>query len=418
MRVEGVYRLTYGDHEMKLRIKENILPILSYGLFVMTITHTLTHAFGNMHTSLFPILQQEFSLSYQQLGLIAAIPPLCQTILYIPAGILSDKFGSKKMTLFSMVIACAGAITASIAQDMWVLTAAISLLYINTTFYHPPSYSLVSRLFQPKDRSKALGLHGAGGTFGMAIGPISISILMGVFAFGWRQIYLFWSIPMFIGVILVFFIKSVPKEDMEIKTDSSPEQSQATKLFTISLVAFLVFNGIRNFAGSMSTAFLSVYLVSGRDWTLEMASLIIGMSLLMGIIAAPLGGFITGRFGEKRWILMTLAVSSICYGVAFLMPDTMTFVLFYLSYGFFNYLSMAAGSALMARLSPSRQRGLGYALYFLPGSIGAAIAPMIGAYIADSFGLINIFVASTLIFMSSLIMLQFGVKEGKRHEIL
>jgi MFS family permease len=223
---------------------------------------------------------------------------------------------------------------------------------------------------------------------------------------------------MFVGVILVFFIKSVPKEDVEIKTDSGPEQSQATKLFTISLVAFLVFNGIRNFAGSMSTAFLSVYLVSGRDWALEMASLIIGMSSLMGIIAAPLGGFITGRFGEKRWILMTLAVSSICYGLAFLMPNTMTFILFYLSYGFFNYLSMAAGSALMARLSPSRQRGLGYALYFLPGSIGAAIAPMIGAYIADSFGLINIFVASTLIFMSSLIMLQFGVKEGKRREIL
>jgi len=223
---------------------------------------------------------------------------------------------------------------------------------------------------------------------------------------------------MFIGVILVFFIKSVPKEDLEIKADSGAESSQATKLFTISLVAFLIFNGIRNFAASMSTAFLSVYLVNSRDWTIEIASLIIGASSLMGIIAAPLGGFITGRFGEKRWILMTLAVSSVCYGVAFLMPNTMIFVFFYLSYGFFNYLSMAAGSSLMARLTPSRQRGLGYALYFLPGSISASIAPMVGAYIADLFGLINIFVASTLILMSSLLMLQFGVKEDKRREAL
>lgn len=413
MQDERVDRLTYGDHGMELRIRENILPILSYGLFVMTITHTLTHAFGNMHTSLFPILKQEFSLNYQQLGLIAAIPPLCQTILYIPAGILSDKFGSKRMTLVSMVIACAGAITASVAQDMWTLTAAVSLLYVNTTFYHPPSYSLVSRLFQPKDRLKALGLHGAGGTFGMAIGPISISILIGIFAFGWRQIYLFWFIPMFIGVILVFFIKSVPNEDAEIKADAGPKQSQATKLFTVSLTAFLVFNGIRNFAGSMSTAFLSIYLVSGRDWAVETASLVIGTSSLMGIIAAPLGGFLTGRFGEKRWILMTLAVSSVCYGVAFLIPNTLTFVFFYLGYGFFNFLSMAAGSSLMARLSPNRQRGLGYALYFLPGSIGASVAPMVGAYIADAFGLINIFAASTLVFMSSLLMLQFGVKESK-----
>jgi hypothetical protein len=57
MQDERVDRLTYGDHGMELRIRENILPILSYGLFVMTITHTLTHAFGNMHTSLFPILK-------------------------------------------------------------------------------------------------------------------------------------------------------------------------------------------------------------------------------------------------------------------------------------------------------------------------------------------------------------------------
>ncbi|GAJ17576.1 unnamed protein product, partial [marine sediment metagenome] len=78
--------------------------------------------------------------------------------------------------------------------------------------------------------------------------------------------------------------------------------------------------------------------------------------------------------------------------------------------GFFNFLGMAANSSIMAQLTPSRQRGLGYGLFFLPGSIMGAVAPMIAAYIAENFGLINIFYASLAVYFISLSVLQFGVK--------
>jgi MFS family permease len=64
----------------------------------------------------------------------------------------------------------------------------------------------------------------------------------------------------------------------------------------------------------------------------------------------------------------------------------------------------------MAQLTPSRQMGLGYGLFFLPGSIMGAVAPMIAAYIAENFGLINIFYASLAVYFISLSILQFGVK--------
>jgi len=93
--------------------------VLSYDLIVMAITHTLTHAFQQIHTALFPILRSpdEFNLSYQQIGLIAAVPLLCQAILSIPTGLLSDRFGSKKMVLVSVVVAVLGAIIASQANN-------------------------------------------------------------------------------------------------------------------------------------------------------------------------------------------------------------------------------------------------------------------------------------------------------------
>jgi len=55
--------------------------ILNYGLTVATVTHVLTHAFTGIHTTIFGLLRDEFSLTIQQLGLIAAIPPLARAVI-------------------------------------------------------------------------------------------------------------------------------------------------------------------------------------------------------------------------------------------------------------------------------------------------------------------------------------------------
>jgi len=86
---------------------------------------------------------------------------------------LCDKFGTKKMIIFSQILSCIGSLIAGFTQNPWMFIIAISFLYLNTTFYHPASYSYVTKEFKPGDRSKALGIHGAGGTLGMAIGQLA-----------------------------------------------------------------------------------------------------------------------------------------------------------------------------------------------------------------------------------------------------
>jgi len=201
--------------------------ILSYGLLVMTATHTLTHVFQHIHLALFPVIRTEFNLSLLQLGIIAAIPPLCQALFYIPTGLLSDRFGSKKMIFVSSSVAALGSLIASQTVDPTMLTLAVSLVYINTAIYHPAAYSFTSRLFRTRDRPKVLGIHGSGGTFGIAIGPISVSILMGIFAFGWRQVYLFWFVPILLGIVAVLRIRYEPTED--VRDDTSKPYSSPLK---------------------------------------------------------------------------------------------------------------------------------------------------------------------------------------------
>ncbi len=384
--------------------------IFNYGLFVMAFTHMLTHVFVYVHTTLFPILQDEFNLSLQQLGLIAAIPALCQALLSIPAGLLSDRLGSRLMIAFALAVATGGALLASQVLTPLMLIVAVSLMYINTAIYHPASYSFVSRFFEPRSRLKALGIFGAGGTLGMALGPISITILMGVFTLGWRQVYLFWCLPLLLGIIAVLFLRSAPKDDVGVESAAGGHGTAATTLFTSSMILFLVHRAMRLMAYSMSLTFMALYLVDDRGFSGSATSTLIGLNLLVGIAGAALGGFFAVRYGEKRWLLTTLSLAYVCYSLAIFVPSNTAFALFYLSYGLLRTLGMAANAAIMARLSPGKQRGMAYALFFLPGSIMGAVAPIIAASIGDAFGLVAIFYATIVLSLLSLGVLQFGVR--------
>ncbi len=384
--------------------------IFSYGLFVMTFTHMLTHVFTRIHTTLFPVLQVEFSLSLQQLGLIAAIPALCQALLSIPTGLLSDKFGSRLMIVVALVVATAGALLASQALTPVMLIVAVSLLYVNTTVYHPAAYSFVTRLFKPRARLKALGIHGAGGTLGVALGPLSITILMGFFAFGWRQVYLFWALPLLLGIVSVLFLRSAPKDDVGVVTVAGAPKAGFSSLLTSSMIMFLIYIAVRAMANSMSQSFMALYMVDDRAFSGPTASTLIGLNTLVGIAGAIFGGFFAVRYGEKRWLLFILSLSYVCYALAILIPNNTAFVVLYLTYGFLTFLGMAATAAIMAKLSPGKQRGLAFALFFLPGSLVGAVAPLAAASIGDAFGLVVIFYAATVLFFLSLGILKFGVR--------
>jgi MFS family permease len=382
--------------------------ILNYGLIVMTLTHTLTHVFVGIHPSIFSILRDEFSLSLQQLGYIAAIPPLCQALLAIPTGLLSDRYGSKKMLLASLLVAELGALLASQTRNPLMFIVAISLVYVNTTIYHPASYGFTTRMFKASDMPKALGLHGAGGTLGYALGPLSVSILIGLFSFGWRQVYLLLAAPLFLGIIMVLRIKDEPVDEREIPPTRSKPVDQP--FLTASLVMFLVYSAFIHMGGSMISNFIVLYLQDVKGLTIALASFISSATTLTGLLAAPIGGYIASSFGEKKWLLTSLTLSHSFLGFSIILPNVTWFSTNYIAYGFCNTLGMAARNAVLAKLSPSRQRSLGYALFFLPGSMMGAVAPMVAAFVAEAFGFTTIFYISLGISIIAISILKFSVK--------
>lgn len=371
----------------------------------MAVSHTLTHVFGGIHTAIFSELRDEFNLNLQQLGLIASIPSLASAILAIPVGLLSDRIGPKKMLLISFGFAGVGALIAGTASTPVMLIVAVSLIYINTSIYHPASYAATAKMFKPEDRAKAMGLHGAGGTLGHAMGPLSVSLLVGLLAWQWRQVYLFLAIPMVAGIIMVIRLP----DDKEKKVEKK-EGLQGEKFLTTSLVMFLTYQATRMISTSMINTFLVLYLQDIRGMSLTVSTFLQSTNTLSGLIAAPIGGYLASKYGDKQWLEISLLGAFTVLALAFQIPNNALFMAFYVLYGVGNTLGMAGRSAIMAKLTPSGQRGLGFALFFLPGSIIGAVTPVVAGYVADTMGFQTIFNVAVVVNFVALGILRFAVK--------
>ena len=383
---------------------------MSKSLLIMVLTHLLVHAAGNMRSTLFPVLKEEFALTNQQVGLIVAIPSLIQFLLSVPSGMVSDKFGPKRLMAASIIIAAVGAFLGSISTTPWMFIIASTLLTFNSTLYHPPAQSYVSDITSPKDRSRALGIWHSGGTTGVSLGPLSISILIGLLAFNWRQVYSVWIIPILLGLGGLYFVKPPSEVVDKEEREKWVEEDTVDTLFNSNMMFLLLSGTVRRFGGGLTTGFLSIWLAESQGWTVEQIGIMLGISSLMGIIASPLGGELASRYGEKKWFSGTLFGNYVLFAVAFFVKGFWAFFILYVASRFFGILSMPAGMTLTARFSPRKQRGVGFALSSIPMNVVMPAAALLAAYIADTFGLYYIFMVTIVIYFVGLAIFHFGVR--------
>jgi MFS family permease len=397
-------------------VERKTTGLFSLGILSMIITHSLVHAAGNLRPTLYPILMDEFQLTNLQIGIIAAVPPLTQAVFSIPAGWVSDRFGAKNIIIASLVMAGTGALLAGVASNAWVYILASVFLTLTSTFYHPPSHVYCANAVPRQDRAKAMGMLNAGGTFGISLGPLSVTVLMGALFFTWRQLYLFWVPAIVLGIILMLVVKTdrYVNEENGGSHNNHVEESdpdEVESLLTREFITYISSRGVRMFAGSMLSAFMSIYLSTERGFTISQLGLMFGIGGVLGLVISPIGGFMATRFGEKKWVLLSQGLGTAFLSGAFFTTGVYPFIVMYLAYRFCGIISMPALAAITARLSPPGQMGMGFALSFMPSAITGIVGPVFAAWIADTYGYFPIFMVAGVVSYLGLGVFSLAVKD-------
>jgi len=378
-------------------------------LAVLTLAHLVNHVFVEMHLALIPVFMTEFNIDILAASFIVAIPLAFQFLMTIPSGIFSDRIGGDQLIWVSLLVTAAGAALASQASNAHIVIVSLCLLALGTTLYHPPAYSAVSNVFPVERRSTALGIHGAGGTLGVALGPISMGFLLS--PLGWRLTYLAWMFPALAGAFLCWKLRPFGKKsnDRGVQEEHAQDPAPHQKIASVLTVGFLVLLAViaaESIGGRIISTFLSPYLVLEMKIPVHMASIILGVVSLMGIVAAPSGGVLADKLGERRWIGISYVGMMLSIGGIAFARSTTTLVLFVAAYGYFTYSGMGARTSLVARFTPLAKRGVAYAFYFLPVYGASSVASIIGASIAKEFQIWSIFPSAAAMIFLALVSLR------------
>lgn len=172
-------------------------------LLFLCASHTLLHVYTNLPLALLPILIGEYGLSIFIASLIVVIPRIFSLVFSVPSGLLADRLGHTKLISFSLFLEVLAASLIMLFPTVEIIVLCFSLTALASTFYHPPALSATSNVLPTGFLSRGLGFHGASGTFGISLGPITLGLVLSLF--GWRSVYLFWVIPIFVVGVIAFF---------------------------------------------------------------------------------------------------------------------------------------------------------------------------------------------------------------------
>jgi MFS family permease len=364
---------------------------------------------GNIQNTLFPILKEDFGINNYQVGILSSVPPLLQAVFSLPAGWISDKHGSKKVVFGSLIMLFLGALLASLSRNPWMYVFAAILMTLSSTAFHPPAFCYIADVTKPKNRSKYMGLFNAGGTLGMSLGPLSISLVVGILAKQLNQLYLIWTIPIIIGL---GFLWALGVNDSKNPVDTSlvDDANGNTGFLNKEFIMYIFSRGLRMLGIGLFSPFLSIYLVEIRSWSITQIGLMMGMRGVIGLICAPIGGVLASKFGEKNFVIVSTILSAIFFIAAFYTSSILIFMALYLAYRGAVIMAYPGQATITAKLSPPEHVGMGFALTFLPASVSGIAAPIIAAWIIDYFGYMSLFNTSAVTMLFATLLFWLAIK--------
>ncbi len=283
-------------------------------LFLNTLAFAVCFACWTLNGVLVTFLVDQgiFDWSVVQIGWLLGIPVLTGSLMRLPMGILTDKFGGKIVYSALLILASIPLFLLPFAANFWMF-ALLSFMFgmVGTSFAVGVAYT---SLWYPKEwQGRALGIFGMG-TAGASITPFLAPSMLRYFSEsdpinGWKYLpVIYGAVLLLMGIAFVIFSKT---KKIEAEPKSVKELLQPLKqvrVWRFGMYYFLLFGSFVSFSQWLLPNFMNVY-----QTTLILGGLFTTcFSLPAGIIRA-FGGFLSDKFGARKvmyWVLCTSVVLS------------------------------------------------------------------------------------------------------------
>lgn len=339
------------------------------------------------------VIGEDMSLTKTQIGMLPAALFLGQSLVSMPAGLLADRIGSRRLLLMLAVCLGASFVLMTFTSSLIPLLLAVMIGGIGYGASHPATNRGIMYWFPTEKRGTAMGIKQMGVTFGSAMAALLLLPLAG--QWGWRPTVMAASSILLAAGIVTYLSYKEPEQTERSGTVAKEINMLQTFAGLIGNKP-LIFITISALLLSGSQMMLNTYLVLFSYEKLGIGLFLAGTLLVVSEVGGSFGrigwGVISDRLfkGERIIVLFIISLLAACVSaiVALLPAGTSYWVmlpvafLFGVSISGFNGIWMNATTELV----PREQAGLATGFSITVGSWGVIIGPPLFGFILDMTG--------------------------------
>jgi predicted MFS family arabinose efflux permease len=386
-------------------------------LFVLTGLNALNYADRYVGAAVLPLILTGLALSDAQGGLLQSVFIITYSLISPVAGWVGDRHARLPIAAAGVVIWSAAVIASGLAPTYALLLVARAVTGVGEAGYAVVTPSLLSDLYPPERRGRALAIFYAAIPVGTALG-YAVGGTIGS-SFGWRAAFFVAGVP---GLLLALSLLSL-REPARGAFDRGTAVAATPLALGASLRALLarpsyVFNTAAQVLyaftmGGLAT-WMPTYFVRERHLPLATATTTFGVLLLIAGFGGTLAGGQLGdrmakrlrgaQFAVSGWSLL-VSLGFTC--VAVLSPVPAVFWPAMFGSLFLLFLNVGPLNAAMANVLPADLRTRGFALTTMAIHLfGDAASPWLIGLVSDRIGLTApVLAAGMLLGVSGLVLL-------------
>ena len=274
-------------------------------LAAISVCHGLNDLMQSVLPATYPILKEAYHLSFGQVGLITFANQVTASLLQPVVGTFTDRSPKPYSLSTGMAFTLVGLLLLSIAPTFLAILAAVALVGIGSSIFHPES-SRVARLASGGRHGFAQSLFQVGGNFGTSMGPLLAAFI--VVPYGQHSIAWF-SIVALCAMTILFRVGTWYRQHIVAKMRSAATAVRAalpSRRVKVALTILMLLVFSKNVYLASLTSFYTFYLIHKFNLTVQSAQL--HLFVLLGAAAAGtfIGGPVGDRIGRKYVIWVSI----------------------------------------------------------------------------------------------------------------
>ncbi|MBU5340849.1 MULTISPECIES: nitrate/nitrite transporter [Bacillaceae] len=319
-------------------------------------------------SSLIPSIKQDIPLTESQVSIITAIPVILGSLLRIPIGFYTDRFGARKLFMISFTVLLFPVFYISVANSFIDLVIGGLFLGIGGAVFSVGVTSLPK--YYPKEKQGFInGVYGVGNA-GTAITTFGAPIIAQ--SLGWQKTAQLYLILLLIFIVFNFIFGD--RKEVKVKQSMAEQLKSVCKnrtLWFLSLFYFITFGAFVAF-----TMFLPNFLVNNFNLDSVDAGIRTAGFIVLATLMRPIGGLLADKFNSFIILMFTFIAVTLSAVILAFSPNIELFTVGCLAVALF----VGIGNGTVFKLVPlyfSKQAGVVNGIVSAMGGLGGFFPPLV-----------------------------------------